>query len=208
MSAEAHTGDSMMPDGAELVKRCLSGDDTAWERLVEEYRSLVYSICNLSAISNQDADDLAQEAFIKIWMNLPTYDPQRGGLRSWIALLTRNLRIDRFRRHKQERLTDSMDENWDASGAVTMAAQLQDANRSPHESAFSNEVTAIVSRATDEITPAMREVVALRLLHELDNDEIAHRLRIPEGTVRSRFNRGRIQLAFMLQPNRAALGLA
>jgi RNA polymerase sigma-70 factor (ECF subfamily) len=198
----------MTPSGPELVQRCLSGDDTAWERLVNEHRGLVYSICNLSNISDQDADDLAQEAFIKIWMNLSSYDPKRGGLRSWIASLTRNLRIDRFRRHKQERLTDSMDEDWDATGAVTLATQIPDLSHSPHESAFSNEVTAIVSRAAREITPAMRDVVALRLLHELDNGEIAHRLSIPEGTVRSRFNRGRTQLAFMLQPNRAALGLA
>jgi len=198
----------MQSEGRELVQLCLNGDDTAWEKLVEEHWSLVYSICNLSQISGQDADDLAQEAFIKIWMNLSDYDPKRGALKSWIASLTRNLRIDRFRRRRRERLTDSLDERWEIAGMATLAAQIPDSNQSPHDSAFSKEVIAMISRAAIEIKPAMREVVVLRLLHELDNEEIAHRLQIPDGTVRSRFNRGRTQLASMLQPNRAALGLA
>ncbi|HUV69728.1 MAG TPA: sigma-70 family RNA polymerase sigma factor [Terracidiphilus sp.] len=198
----------MKLEGPELVQLCLNGDDAAWAKLVEEYRSLVYSICNLSYMADQDADDLAQEAFVKIWMNLSRYDPKRGGLTSWIASLTRNLRIDRFRRNQHERITDSMDEDWENPGSVTLATQITDQSQSPHESALSNEVTAIVSRATEQVTPVMRDVVALRLFHELDNGEIAHRLRIPEGTVRSRFNRGRIQLAYLLQPDRAALGMA
>ena len=198
----------MSMDGPELVNLCLNGDETAWERLVEEYRSLVYSICNLSSISRQDADDLAQEAFIKIWMNLSNYDPNRGGLKSWIASVTRNLRVDRFRRHKHEFTTDSMDEGWDASGSVTLALQIPDKGQTPDEAAFSNEVKEIISRATNEMTTVMREVASLRLFHDLDNHEIARKLSVPEGTVKSRFNRGRAQLVSLLDPQRTALGIA
>src|ERR1035438_6542262 len=74
--------DTMDAEGAELVQLCLKGDDAAWARLVKEYKGLIYSICHLSCISEQDADDLAQEAFIRIWMSLPSYNPDRGGLRS------------------------------------------------------------------------------------------------------------------------------
>jgi RNA polymerase sigma-70 factor (ECF subfamily) len=198
----------MSTEYPELVQLCLNGDDAAWGELVEAYRSLVYSICHLSAISAQEADDLAQEAFIKIWMNLSNFDPKRGGLRSWIASVTRNLRIDRFRRRGQDRVTDSMDEGWDNCAFETLALQIADLGQSPHESTFSKEVAGIVSQAVEEISPAMRDVVTLHLVQELDNREIARRLRIPEGTVKSRVSRGLAQLASLLSTQRAALGAA
>lgn len=198
----------MSAECQQLVPRCLNGDEAAWAQLVDQYKSLVYSICRLSDISDQDADDLAQEAFIKIWMNLSNYDPQRGGLTSWIASVTRNLRIDRFRRGKQDRLTDSMDEGWEGLGTALMAAQIVDSRQSPHDSVFSNEAKAMVSKTVKEISPVMREVISLHLFHELDKREIAYRLRIPEGTVKSRVNRGIAQLAALLNTERAALGVA
>jgi RNA polymerase sigma-70 factor, ECF subfamily len=198
MSTECH----------QLVQRCLNGDDAAWAQLVDEYKSLVYSICRLSDISDQDADDLAQDAFIKIWMNLGNYDPKRGGLTSWIASVTRNLRIDRFRRGRQDRLTDSMDEGWEVVGLQPISAQIVDSRQSPHDAVFSNEAKAMVRHSVKQISPVMREVISLHLFHELDKREIAHQLRIPEGTVKSRVNRGLAQLVALLQTERAALGVA
>src|SRR5579862_2884374 len=105
-------GDDSMNTGnkerTELVQLCLNGDDDAWARLVEEYRGLVYSICYLFCGSTQDAEDLVQDTFLKIWMNLASYDPSRGELKGWIATVTRNQRVDRYRRSGQQRLTDSI----------------------------------------------------------------------------------------------------
>lgn len=198
----------MSIESVHLVNRCLNGDDVAWSQLVEEYKSLVYSICRLSDISDQDADDLAQEAFIKIWMNLANYDPNRGGLTSWIASVTRNLRIDRFRRGRHDRLTESIDEGWESQGTVSIAAQIADSRQTQFDSAFSNEARTLVSRTVSQISPVMRDVISLHLLQELDKREIAHRLQIPEGTVKSRVNRGLTQLAALLYSERAALGVA
>jgi RNA polymerase sigma-70 factor, ECF subfamily len=192
----------------QLVQRCLNGDDAAWAQLVDEYKNLVYSICHLSDISNQDADDLAQDAFIKIWMNLANFDPKRGGFTSWIASVTRNLRIDRFRRGKLDRITGSMDEGWEVPGLVPMAMQIVDSRQSPHDLVFSNEARAMVSRSVKEISPVMREVISLHLFHDMDKREIAFRLQIPEGTVKSRVNRGIAQLAALLHTERPALGVA
>jgi RNA polymerase sigma-70 factor (ECF subfamily) len=152
-----------------------------------------------------------QDTFLKIWTNLSSYDPSRGELKGWIATVTRNQRVDRFRRSGQQRLTDSIDtisESRDLSGAVPLAQRLADTRPTPHESAVTSEVTAIVTNAVKRISPEMREVVTMRFVHELDNQEIAHRLRIPEGTVKSRTNRGRAQLASLLSPMRHALGVA
>jgi RNA polymerase sigma-70 factor (ECF subfamily) len=198
----------------ELVQLCLDGDDKAWARLVEEYRGLVYSICYLFCGSTQDAEDLVQDSFLKIWMNLRSYDPARGELKGWIATVTRNQRVDRFRRSGQQRLTDSIDSasctggSWDKPDGMPLAQRIPDSRPTPHEAAVTNEIKAIVSRAVNRISPEMQEVVSLRFFDGFDNQEIAHRLRIPEGTVKSRTNRGRAQLASLLNPMRSALGAA
>lgn len=203
----------MNKGGTELVQLCLNGDNDAWAHLVDEYRGLVYSICYLFCGSTQDAEDLVQDAFLKIWMNLASYDPARGELKGWIATVTRNQRVDRFRRSSQQRRTDSIDsaaEGRDQSGKapISIADRIADPRPTPHDVAVTSEVTAIVTRAVDKISPEMREVVTMRFVHGLDNQEIAHRLRIPEGTVKSRTNRGRAQLATLLSPMRTALGAA
>ena len=193
----------------QLVVRCLEGDNHAWAELVEQYRGLVYSICYLFCGSTQDAEDLVQDTFLKIYINLSSFDPARGELKSWIATITRNQRVDRFRRSGQQRLTDSLDSMpraSDPSATMPMAQRLADSRPTPHDSAVTREVTAIVTDAVKKISPEMREVVTLRFVHELDNQEIANRLRIPEGTVKSRINRGRRQLASLLRPMQVALG--
>jgi len=199
---------------SELVQLCLSGDEGAWASLVEEYRGLVYSICYLFCGSNQDAEDLVQDTFVKIWLNLASYDPARGELKGWIATVTRNQRVDRFRRSGQQRRTDSIDTmeagsgRWDHSETTPLAQRIPDTRPTPLEAAVTREITGIVGRAVNKVSPEMRQVVSMRFVHGLDNQEIAHRLRIPEGTVKSRTNRGRAQLANLLRPMRAALGAA
>ncbi|MFC5863630.1 RNA polymerase sigma factor [Acidicapsa dinghuensis] len=195
----------------ELVQMCLKGDDDAWAKLVEEYRGLVYSICYLFCGSTQDAEDLVQDAFLKIWMNLGSYDPSRGELKGWIATVTRNQRVDRYRRTGQDRLTESIDTISDKrqdDGALPMAQRIPDTRPTPHDMAVTSEITGIVTNAVRKISPEMRDVVTMRFVHGFDNQEIAHRLRIPEGTVKSRTNRGRAQLAALLSPMRPALGAA
>jgi RNA polymerase sigma-70 factor (ECF subfamily) len=201
----------MNTERPELVQLCLNGDDTAWARLVEEYRGLVYSICYLFCGSTQDAEDLMQDTFVKIWTNLASYDPSRGELKGWIATVTRNQRVDRYRRSGQDRRTDSLDavsEGRGESQTMALVQRIADPRPTPHDLAVSREVGDMVSRAVDKVSPEMRDVVKMRFVQELDNQEIAHRLRIPEGTVKSRTNRGRAQLITLLSPMRAALGAA
>jgi len=198
----------MQTTHSELVPLCLKGDQSAWAQLVEEYRGLVYSICLPFSASQQDAEDLVQDTFVKIWNNLGSYDPARGELKSWISTVARNQRVDRFRRNSQQRRTHSLDEGCDQSDAVAMADRLADQRPTPQEAATTSQVIEMVTRAVEQVAPEMREVVKLRFLFEMDNQEIAHRLRIPEGTVKSRTSRGRAQLATLLSPMRAALGAA
>lgn len=195
----------MDTDASGLVQLCLKGDDDAWRTLIQEYGNTVYSICRAFSGSTSDTEDLAQDAFLKIWMNLSNFDPVRGDLRTWIAAVTRHRGIDRFRQRAQTRITDSMDEGWDEPDGTTLSYRIADMRPTAHDSALANEVGAIFSRAVDGIPPDYREVATLRFVHDFDNREIAFRLGIPEGTVKSRVNRGRAKLVSILTPMRAAL---
>ena len=95
---------------ASLVRRCVAGDAVAWEEIVERYNRRIFNICYRFTGSQDDAQDLAQEVFIKIYRTLKSYDTDRGSFMTWVATLTRNLLVDHFRRSKQDRVTDSMDE--------------------------------------------------------------------------------------------------
>ena len=197
----------MNAENADLVQRCLDGDAVAWTNFVNQHKRIVYSICNSFKISHEDAEDLAQEVFIKVWMNLPRYNARLGGLTTWIGSITHNLRVDRFRGSRLQRSMHSIDDKWDDSSSTRPALQIADRRSTPHDSAFTKEVGAIIGRAANEMSPEMWEAVSLRFVREFDYREMSHRLSVPEGTVKSRVNRGRTQLRFLLRPMRAALGV-
>ena len=94
---------------AMLVRRCLAGDAVAWEEIVQKYNRRIYNICYRFAGSGEDAQDLTQEVFIKMYRTLKTYDVERGAFMTWVTTITRNLLVDHFRKSKQDRVTDSMD---------------------------------------------------------------------------------------------------
>ncbi len=198
-------------DTRKLVKQCLNGDNSAWAELVEEYRGLVCSICVPYCDSAADVDDLVQETFVKIWANLSSFDAERGELKNWIATVARNQRVDRYRRNGQQRRTESLDSvsgEREEQGMQPLSQRIMDQRATPEEMAERGEVRSYISSAVGNVSPEMREVVRMRFLLEMDSHEIAHRLRIPEGTVKSRTSRGRAQLVQMLMPMRAALGAA
>ncbi|MGB6190916.1 MAG: sigma-70 family RNA polymerase sigma factor [Terracidiphilus sp.] len=191
----------------ELVALCLSGDEDAWGKFVEEYRDLVYGICYYRSRSAHDAEDLMQEACLKIWTNLGAYDPARGALRAWVSAVTRNVTLDRYRRESMHRATESIDEALNAPGVIA-AGEMIDRGPTPLEIAASSQMTGFVLKEARKIPPEMWEIMRMKFLHELDNHEIAKKLRIPEGTVKSRVSRGRAHLAVLLRPLSVAFNAA
>jgi len=184
-----------------IVGRCLDGDSTAWAELVKTHHRRVYSLCYRFTGSPHDAEDLAQEVFLKIYGNLATFDLAKGSFQTWVTTLTRNLLVDHFRRSKQQRVTDSMDAGWDESEEQKIADRLSDPRPTPHEHAAQKELQKMVQAALTKVSPELREAVILRDLQDMDYKEIAQVLRIPEGTVKSRISRGRAELARLLQRN-------
>ena len=183
-----------------LVRRCVAGDVAAWEEIVQRHHRRIYNLCYRFVGSPDDAQDLTQEVFIKIYRTLKSYDVGRGALVTWVSTITRNLLVDHFRKTKQDRVTDSLDAApSEHEDAMPLSDQVQDKGLPPDAGVQSREVRETVHRALQKLSPELREAVILRDLQDMDYREIATLLRVPEGTVKSRINRGRAELARLLQ---------
>ncbi|MGH9602089.1 MAG: RNA polymerase sigma factor [Terriglobales bacterium] len=185
---------------ASLVRRCVAGDAEAWESFVRQYQRRVYNLCYRFCGSASDAEDLTQDVFIKMYRSLQAYDVERGSLITWMTTLTRNMLVDHFRRTRQDRITDSLDASQSAEEeGPTLADRLEDQRRPPDQGVEARETREQVHQALQKLSPDLREAVILRDIQDMDYREIAQTLRVPEGTVKSRINRGRTELARLLQ---------
>lgn len=189
----------LQPDQS-LVSRCLSGDETAWEELVRQHTRTVYALCYRFTGSSSEAQDLTQEVFLRVFRTLRSFRSAEGSFGTWLARLTRNLLIDHYRRTRQERVTDSIEEQLpvlEQEGAGTPAR--------PDQALAGREASEILQGALQKLSPDLREAVILRDLQELEYREIADVLGVPEGTVKSRINRGRTELGRLLRKRKLAV---
>jgi len=183
-----------------LVRRCIGGDAAAWEEIIQRYHRRIYNVCYRFAGDPDSAQDLTQEVFIRMYRTLNTYDSAKGAFMTWVTTITRNLLVDHFRKTKGDRLTDSLDgpvsEHEDAQ---PLREQIADPALPPDAHVQTRETQQMVHQALQKLSPELREAVILRDLQDMDYREIATVLRVPEGTVKSRINRGRAELARLLQ---------
>jgi RNA polymerase sigma-70 factor, ECF subfamily len=180
---------SLDPDFS-LVSRCLRGDEPAWEDLVRQHTRRVYGLCFRFTGSGSEAQDLTQEVFLRVFRTLKTFRSTEGSFATWLARVTRNLLIDNYRRTRQERVTDSIEEQLPTIEEAGGAASVR-----PDHALAGREASEILQATLQKLSPDLREAVILRDLQEMEYREIAEVLRIPEGTVKSRINRGRAELA-------------
>jgi RNA polymerase sigma-70 factor (ECF subfamily) len=183
-----------------LVRRCVAGDAAAWEEIVRRYHRRIYNICYRFAGSADDAQDLTQDVFIKMYKTLNSYEVDRGAFMTWVTTITRNLLVDHFRKTKADRLTDSLDSaSSEHEDVMPLNEQIADKGATPDTRVQSREAGELVHQALQKLSPELREAVILRDLQDMDYREIATVLKVPEGTVKSRINRGRAELARLLQ---------
>lgn len=183
----------------QLVERCLSGEQAAWEDLVKVHSRRVYSICYRFTGSDQEAQDLAQEVFLRVFRSLKSFRAGEGSFTVWLARLSRNLLIDHYRRTRLERATDSIEEQLpmlEEKTAMISRTEGMVAGR---------EASELLQGALQKLSPELRETVILRDLEELEYREIAQVLNVPEGTVKSRLNRGRAELARVLRRQKVSV---
>lgn len=182
----------MEPD-AQLVHDCLQGEGSAWEELVRRHARRVFNICYRFTGNRTEAEDMSQEVFLRIYRTLPSYRPTFGAFPTWLTSVTRNLLVDHYRRTRRDRLTDSMDD------VMPQIENKESSARTPDKLALAAELSDQLQQGLARLSPELREAVILRDLQGLDYSEIQTVLQVPEGTVKSRINRGRIELAKVLE---------
>jgi RNA polymerase sigma-70 factor (ECF subfamily) len=181
------------PD-AELVKGCLAGDQAAWETIVRLHHQRIYNLAYRFTGRFDEAEDLAQEIFLKVYRSLGLYRPESGALITWMVRIGRNHLIDHYRRFKTERSqTDPLEASYEK------AEENPSRYASPAEALEQRELSDRIHRALLRISEELREAVILRDLEDFTYDEIAQMLKVPVGTVKSRINRGRLELAKIMQ---------
>ena len=176
------------PDAVDaLIQRCLAGDQDAWAQIVRQHWRKVFNIAYKFTGRHDQAEDLTQDVFLKIFKSLDTFD-RRANFQTWLVSVSRNLCIDHYRSVRKER--ETIDRDVDA-GQLTPAAQTV----SPIAALEQADRVSLLKKALEQLPPTLRSAVLLRDIQELSYQEIADRLHLPEGTVKSRINRGRTELA-------------
>ncbi len=170
-----------------LIERCLAGDEDAWADIVRMHWRKVFNLAYKFVGRHDEAEDLTQDIFLRIFRALHTFD-RRANFQTWLISISRNLCIDHYRSRRKER--ETMARDIDASTLTPTSRE-----RSPDGRLEQMDVRELVRTALDELAPSLREAVMLRDLQDFSYLEIAERLKLPEGTVKSRINRGRLELA-------------
>ena len=185
MSADFAAAQPATPDS--LIEQCLAGDQVAWEQIVRQNWRKVFNVAYKFVGKHDEAEDLTQDIFLKIFKALASFD-RRANFQTWIISISRNLCIDHYRSVRKERQTIARDVD---------ASDLQPATkeRGPYAAAEHEDLRAQLRQALETLPVTLRTAVVLRDLQELSYQEIATRLGLPEGTVKSRINRGRTELA-------------
>ena len=179
---------SQAPDSIDaVIQRCLAGDQEAWGQIVRQHWRKVFNIAYKFTGKHDEAEDLTQDVFLKIFKSLDTFD-RRANFQTWLISVSRNLCIDHYRSVRKERETIDRDVDT-AELAPSAPGQSQIARLEQRDR------VELLRQALAALPKTLRTAVLMRDLQELSYHEIAEALRLPEGTVKSRINRGRSELA-------------
>lgn len=169
-----------------LLKECRSGNQLAWESLVRGYQARVYSLAFHYLGNAEEAKDAAQEIFLRIYRNIDQCREAQMFL-PWLIKISQNLCIDLLRRRAARP---------QASGLpLDEMPEFPNSDLNPEESWMAKSRRKLIYRALQQLTALNREMVILKDIHGMALEQIASMLKIPLGTVKSRSNRARLELA-------------
>jgi RNA polymerase sigma-70 factor (ECF subfamily) len=174
------------PSDLELIDRCLAHDEAAWEQIIARYKRKVFGIAYKFTGRFEEAEDLTQEVFFKVYKALQSYKKEQD-FSWWLVSISRNACIDYYRSVKRERKI--------LSGDVTDLKNFKFQGLTPQGNIEAAERSRSLRRSLGELPEDLRHVLILRDLQGLSYKEIADQLNLAEGTVKSRIHRGRAELA-------------
>src|ERR1700687_1895562 len=176
-AALPYAGDAIEP----LIQRCLRGDQLAWEQIVRQYWRKVFNVAYKFVGKHDEAEDLTQDIFLKIFKSLSTCD-RRANFQTWLISVSRNLCIDHYRSVRKER--ETIDRDVDANELAPASNEA-----GPIAAIEQRDRAILLRQALAALPAALRTAVVMRDLQERSYQEIALALGLPEGTVKSRINR-------------------
>ncbi|MFR9651156.1 MAG: RNA polymerase sigma factor [Rikenellaceae bacterium] len=171
-------------DDSTLVQRTLDGDRSAYGELVSRHREMVYRLLTTRIGSNTDIDDLMQESFIKAYINLHRFDP-RYSFGQWLYTIARNTAVDHFRRRSDDLTIDD----------YTMPPSD---DGDPEQRVINQEKGEEIARCMDSLSPRHRQLFVMRFIDGFSYEEIAQKLNIPLGSVKTNIHRARKQMTKLL----------
>lgn len=182
-----------------LLERAKKGEVEAFELLIERYQKKVFNIALKMLGNYDDASELAQEAFIKIYKSIKGFK-EESSFSTWVYRIATNVCLDELRKRKNRKLTylDEVIQSEDGD----LKREIADQGLSPDAIAEQKELKRALNQAILSLSEEHRVVLIMRDLHGMTYEEIAKVTKCPEGTVKSRINRARLSLKETLYKNK------
>lgn len=169
------------------IKEVIKGDQEAFGEIVELYKDKVFQLCYRMLGNRHEAEDLAQEAFVRAYVNIETFNRSRK-FSTWLYRIATNVCIDRLRKKKPDYFLDA---EVAGTEGLTLYSQLAADGKSPDSEVETLELQEQVQEAIMQLSDKYRIVIILRYIDDLSLNEISEVLDMPLGTVKTRIHRGR-----------------
>ncbi len=167
---------------------------------MKSYGKRIYNLSYRYTNRRDEAEDLTQEILIRVYQNLKSYRAESGSFQNWLLRVARNLIIDHYRQVRRYPQSGGSEE------LETMNIR-DDKAPNPQRSVEQVEASQFLQDGLQSLSPELKEAIVLRDLEGMAYSEMAEMLNVPEGTVKSRINRGRLELARLLLKRRSLLGM-
>jgi RNA polymerase sigma-70 factor, ECF subfamily len=177
------------------IKQVLKGDQNAYAEIVEIYKDKVFQLCYRMLGNRHEAEDMAQEAFIRAYVNIASFNINLK-FSTWLYRIATNLCIDRIRKKKPDYYLDAEVSGTDG---LTMYSQVAADTALPEDEVESIELQESIQREISKLPEKYRSVIVLKYIEELSLNEISEILDMPLGTVKTRIHRGREALRHQLR---------
>lgn len=171
----------------QLAKRAKTGDRTAFAELIDIYKDRIYHMAYRMLNNRQEAEDIAQETFLRVFTNLSKYD-ESYKFSTWIYRIATNLCIDRMRKKKPQH---SLDETVDGEEGLDWYSRLSSQEPTPEAEVIEGELQNEVHQAIESLPGKYRAVLILKYLEDLSLAEISDVTSLPISTIKTRIHRGR-----------------
>lgn len=178
-------------EDAKLIQRIVTGENSAMAVLYDRYSAVLYTFGLRVLRSREETADLLQEVFLQVWNKADSYRREKGTVYTWLVTMTRNRAIDLLRSKKHKQQSQTLD-----VGDLSLVADAQQTN--PHTRTEIGEDQQLVANALKRLTKDQQQVIALAYYEGYSQSEIANKLNVPLGTVKSRMRKGLMEMRSML----------